>query len=267
VALLPIHNEAVTLLDVLERVAPRVDGIICVDDASTDATPGILRAFARKHPRTRVVTLPENQGMAGALKTGFLLVQRMFSQGLLKGEDLVVTLDADGQHRPEYIPELERHLRDRDVDVVLTRRDFSVYPAYKILGNAFLTLTNSILSGRRYHDVESGLRMLKVRTILPILRFYTGSGYSCAQEIALISARLGFRIDNDLRVRVDHYRPGTTVWDGFIVLFYSLLAYGRCRLGLEVRLDLDPPSLDGFRTVPGRGRRKARRGRRGRHGT
>lgn len=111
--------------------------------------------------------------------------------------------------------------------MVLTRRDFSVYPKYKIWGNRFLTWTNSLLSGFKYYDVESGLRFLKVKTIGPILKFYTGLKYSCAQEIALISAREGFKIDNNFVVEIAYYRPGTTIWDGFVVLFLSFLTYLR----------------------------------------
>ena len=145
----------------------------------------------------------------------------------------MVTIDPDAQPNLEYIPELAALLARRKADLVLTRRDFSVYPLYKVLGNRFLTWTNSILSGTRYRDVESGLRLLKVKTLEPILRYYTGVQYSCAQEIALISARSGFRIDNDFRVEIAYYRPGTTFWDGFIVLGLSLLTFAKWGLGLD----------------------------------
>jgi glycosyltransferase involved in cell wall biosynthesis len=227
IAVIPVYNEQNTLEDILPRVAKRVDFLVCVNDGSRDNSLILLRKFSKKRRNTYIVDLPRNNGMAGALKQGFLFVLYLAGKKIVQVEDVVVTIDADGQHKPEYIPALLRHLTGQKSDVVLTRRDFSVYPAYKIWGNRFLTWTNSILSGKKYNDVESGLRLLKVKTLIPILRYYQGVKYSCAQEIALISARSGFKIDNEFKVKVPRYRAGTTVWDGFIVLALSLFVFAR----------------------------------------
>lgn len=232
IVVLPVYNEEKTLTDILRRISPRVDTLVCVNDGSKDASLPLLEKFARKRNNAYILDLPANSGMAGALKQGFLFVLYLEGKKLVKEGDIVVTIDADGQHKPEYIPGLVRHLQAKKADVVLTRRDFSVYPRYKIWGNRFLTWTNSLLSGKKYNDVESGLRLLKVKTLRPILEYYWGVKYSCAQEIALISARQGFRIDNEYKVEVPRYRAGTTVWDGFIVLGVSLLIYTRQTLGL-----------------------------------
>ncbi len=227
IVVLPVYNEENSLGNILPRIASRADYLVCVNDGSRDKSPALLRGFAQKRKYTFIVDLPVNGGMAGALKQGFLFVLYLVKKGLVGPEDIVVTIDADGQHKPEYIPELVRHMARRKADVVLTRRNFSVYPVYKIWGNRFLTWTNSMLSGKKYRDVESGLRLLKVKTLKPILRYYQGVKYSCAQEIALISARSGFKIDNEFEVEVPLYRAGTTLWDGFIVLALSLFVFFR----------------------------------------
>ncbi len=239
IAVVPVFNEHKTLKSILERIAPQVDVLICVNDGSEDDSLKILKTFASKKNNFFVVDLPFNTGMAGAIKQGFLFTLYLEKVGFVQADDVVVTIDADGQHKPEYITAIVKYLLRKKADVVLTRRDFSVYPLYKIWGNRFLTWTNSILSGFKYYDVESGLRFLKVKTIAPILKFYTGMKYSCAQEIALISAREGFKIDNDFVVEISYYRPGTTVWDGFIVLFLSFFTFlrWRFRLGSIVSLD------------------------------
>ena len=262
IAVVPIYNEAKTLKGVLERIGSQVDDLICVNDGSMDDSLSILERFAKNRKNTFVVDRPANGGMAAALKTGFLFVLYLEKLGKTSGGDIVVTIDADGQHKPEYIGEIVKYFIHKKVDVVLTQRDFSVYPLYKILGNRFLTWTNSVLSGMRYNDVESGLRFLKVKTLRPILDFYTGVGYSCAQEIALISARRGFKIDNDFKVGIAYYRAGTTLWDGFIVLFMSLLAYARLALNLKPKR-LPEDSLMGAsysrsRALWGHGRQKKR---------
>lgn len=238
VAVLPIFNEEKHLVSVLRKLKPSVDYLVCVNDGSSDGSREILRGFSKKYRGLFLVDLTVNSGMAGALKQGFLFVLYLRDKGILKDTDIVVTLDADGQHKPEYIPGLVRYMLKKKAEVVLTRRDFSVYPKYKIWGNRFLTLTNSLLSGHEYHDVESGLRLLQVRTLHTILSFYTGIKYSCAQEIALITARAGFRIDNDFLVQISYYRVGTTVWDGFIVLALSLWCFGRMLVGRKQTLDI-----------------------------
>lgn len=240
---LPVYNEEKNLERILPRIARHSDAVICVNDGSRDGSLDILKKFARRRG-VFLLDLPVNRGMAGALKAGFQFVLYLQSRDLVKGEDLVVTIDADGQHKPEYIPRLVKYLGAQGADVVLTRRDFSVYPTYKIWGNRFLTWTNSLLSGMRYRDVESGLRLLKVRTLSPILRYYTGVKYSCAQEIAFISAREGFKIDNDFEVEIAYYRPGTTVWDGFIVLALSLFVFTRWILRLSLTPTLDLPLME-----------------------
>jgi len=212
---------------------------VCVNDGSRDNSLEILKTWAHKRKKLFIVNLSMNSGMAGALKTGFLFVLYLAQMGKVGPEDVVVTIDADGQHKPEYIPVIRKYMIRKKVDVVLTCRNFSVYPMYKILGNRFLSWTNSILSGMKYKDVESGLRMLKVKTLKPILEYYTGVKYSCAQEIALISARSGFEIDNDFQVDIAYYRAGTTVWDGFIVLFMSFLTFWRWRLKLSKHVVFD----------------------------
>jgi glycosyltransferase involved in cell wall biosynthesis len=244
IVVLPVYNEEKTLENILPRVAKQVDYLVCVNDGSRDKSLSLLRNFAKKRKNTFVVDLPANTGMAGALKQGFLFVLYLAGKKLVGPADIVVTIDADGQHKPEYIPGLVRYMTARKADVVLTRRDFSVYPIYKIWGNRFLTWTNSILSGQKYRDVESGLRLLRVKTLEPILGYYQGVKYSCAQEIALISARSGFKIDNEFEVEVPLYRAGTTVWDGFIVLGMSLYVFTRWLFKASSPVHWDSPLME-----------------------
>jgi glycosyltransferase involved in cell wall biosynthesis len=232
--LLPIFNEASSLENILVRVSRSADRLVLVDDGSSDATPSILKRFAKQRVGTYLLRLPENRGMAGALETGFRFVIYLQKIGEASSEDVLATMDADGQHRPEYLPNGQKILCARGLDVLLTKRDFRVYPLYKIIGNRFLTFTNRILSGYPYQDVESGMRFIRMGALPSILKFYLGRRYSCAQEIALLSVRQGLKVSNDYNVDVPCYRPGTTVWDGFVVLAYSIAAYGRWLLNLPV---------------------------------
>ncbi len=235
VAIIPIYNEAPTVRAVLDDVTRRVDRVIAVDDGSTDDTPVLLGGLAARNRHVTVIRLPRNVGMAGALKRGFQEAERWLKRGMLHKNDVLINIDADGQHKSEYIPAVLKTMARGNWEIVLTRRDFSKYPLYKRLGNRALSWVSRVLSGHPYHDVESGFRFMRARVVPHLLDYFTGWRYSCAQEIALITALGGFRVNNTFVVRIAYYRPGTTIWDGFIVLLMSLYTFARVRLGLKVR--------------------------------
>ena len=91
--LIPAFNAAETLGAVVARVCEQGCHALVIDDGSRDATREIAeRAGAR------VVGHAVNQGKGKALQTGF-------AEALRAGHELVITLDADGQHEPEAIPQ------------------------------------------------------------------------------------------------------------------------------------------------------------------
>ncbi|KKW30984.1 MAG: hypothetical protein UY76_C0069G0003 [Candidatus Uhrbacteria bacterium GW2011_GWA2_52_8d] len=90
-ALIPAYNEETTIADVLTRTRPYVDGMIVVDDGSSDRTAEIARTQGAV-----VVSHVINRGLGAAIGTGFAAAQSL-------GADVVVTLDADGQHDPAEI--------------------------------------------------------------------------------------------------------------------------------------------------------------------
>ncbi len=234
-AIVPIYNEAPTVLAVLSEVQERVDMLIAVDDGSTDDTPRLLRDWADKRRQVTIIRLKKNVGMAGALKKGFQHAETLLRQGLLDPDDILVNIDADGQHRPEYIPAIISTMERGKWDIVLTRRDFSKYPLYKRAGNRILSWLARGLSGFPYRDVESGLRFMRAKVVPELLDYFTGWRYSCAQEIALITAIKGYRVNNSYKVKIAYYRPGASIWDGFIVLAMSVYCFLRLKMEWKVR--------------------------------
>jgi len=111
---IPAYNEADTIGDVLadlpEQVHGRVVRAVVVSDGSDDAT----RRAADRHDAI-VVEHPVNQGQGGALKTGFDIAND-------HGADIVVTMDADGQHPVDQLPQLVRPIVDDEADYVLGSR-------------------------------------------------------------------------------------------------------------------------------------------------
>jgi len=110
----PAYNEAATIGDVLTSLPDTVRGYtvqaVVVSDGSDDPTTRV----ARKHDAI-VVEHPLNQGQGGALKTGFEIARR-------HGADIVVTMDADGQHPVDQLDAIVAPIDDDKADYVLGSR-------------------------------------------------------------------------------------------------------------------------------------------------
>ncbi len=219
---------------VAESVASRVDLLVLVDDGSTDGSLDRAVFVARCRDNIEVLQLPRNLGMSTALREGFLYVVSRMRAGELDPGDILLTLDADGQHDSDEVEALCSHLTGEVLDVALTRRDFSLYPAYKRIGNRLMTLWGRIWSGYRYHDVESGFRALRLKVLPSLLDYFTGYRYSCAQEIAILTARLGFRVDNSFVTVIRRYRSQTGGRDVFVNAWLGFWAFIRWLLDLKV---------------------------------
>ncbi|WP_206424966.1 DUF2304 family protein [Halosimplex salinum] len=111
---IPAYNEADTIGPVLAELPGRIHDhvvqAVVVSDGSDDAT----RRAADEYDAI-VVEHPINQGQGGALKTGFDIARQ-------HGADIVVTMDADGQHPVDQLPELVRPIVDDEADYVLGSR-------------------------------------------------------------------------------------------------------------------------------------------------
>ena len=104
---LPVYNEEKYVQEVLQSVSCYAEDILVVDDGSTDGTARRLRAFGK---RVHVVTHAKNQGYGAALRSAFQF-------GIEGNYDVLVTIDCDGQHEPQRIPEFVAACRDSSVGV------------------------------------------------------------------------------------------------------------------------------------------------------
>lgn len=159
-AVVPAYNEAATVAAVVEAVhrhAPRFD-VLVVDDGSTDDTPGVARAAG-----ARVLRLPFNLGIGGAVQAGFVYAQE-------HDYDFVAQVDGDGQHDPRELQKLIDEMDRAGVDMVCGSRFLSVdfhYPApiSRRTGiHVFAFLLSRIIDGR-VSDPTSGFRLYNRRAI------------------------------------------------------------------------------------------------------
>lgn len=107
VVLVPVYNEERHIIGLLERLRQVYAGdVLFVDDGSRDRSGVLLQSL--QGPNTRVILQPENRGYGATLLRGFSEVEKA-------GYDFVITMDSDGQHRPDWIPEFFRVIEDWDV--------------------------------------------------------------------------------------------------------------------------------------------------------
>jgi dolichol-phosphate mannosyltransferase len=145
---IPCYRVIGQVLDVIARIGPEVGRIFVVDDACPDHSGDlVLRQCA--DARVTVVTHAENQGVGGAMVTGY-------RAALAAGADIVVKVDGDGQMDPALIPRFIKALVQGQADYTKGNRFYDLeslrtMPRVRLFGNAVLSLVNKIASG--YWDV------------------------------------------------------------------------------------------------------------------
>jgi hypothetical protein len=157
---IPAYNEAGNIGRVIRGLPPDVCGLalrpIVVDDGSADDTMELAR-----EADAAAVHLPLNRGQGAALRTGYRLA-------LATGARLVVTMDADGQHRPSELPRLVEPILEGKADVVNGSRVLGAadptHAARKLGIKVFASLL-SVLTTSRVTDPACGYRAVRTEAL------------------------------------------------------------------------------------------------------
>lgn len=210
--IVPCYNEEKRISNVLERIK-KLDldkKIIVVDDGSSDNTCEILRD---NFEDILLLEHSANLGKGAALKTGCEAAIKL-------GGEVVVFIDADGQHPSEVIPQMIKKLRRDNLDLVFASRkiELSRMPLVFFLGNKFLTNIINFTSGVYLSDSLSGLRAFKL-AVYPQLA-WKGSGYSVETEMIVNAGKSKLKYGQVMfdTIYLDNYK-GTTPFDGIKILF------------------------------------------------
>ncbi len=147
IAIIPAYNEEKTIAEVLDGARVFVDEIIVINDGSSDRTEEIALS-----KNAIVVSHIINRGLGAAIGSGF-------DAALLRGADIAITLDADGQHDPAEIPKFIRKIID-GADVVIGSRMLSPggMPWYRRIANRLGNMVTLFLFGAYVTDSQSGFR-------------------------------------------------------------------------------------------------------------
>jgi glycosyltransferase involved in cell wall biosynthesis len=184
---------------------------VVVDDGSSDDTGGVARAEGAIVVRHRV-----NLGKGGALLTGCEAAERL-------GADIIVTMDADGQHRPEDVPRLLAPILAGATDMVVGVRALAgEMPGIQRAGNHALNLCIKGLFGVSISDTQCGFRAFRT-ACYPKLR-WRSRGYAVESEMLVRMVRAGLPWEEISIGTIYHDRyKGTQPADGLRILYQMVL--------------------------------------------
>jgi len=175
---IPAFNEEAGIAAVVAGVLAQgmFREVLVVDDGSRDAT-----AARAEQAGARVVRHPYNKGNGAAVKTGLREARA----------DLVLLLDADGQHDPAAIGSLIGPLGE--FDMVIGARSSADQPWLRALGNAVFKALSSWLTGRPIPDLTCGFRAASRQKMLEILHLLP-NGFSYPTTSCLAFLKAGFNV-------------------------------------------------------------------------
>ena len=180
---IPAFNEEKNIAAILVKLKKISQNIIVCDDGSNDLTATIaegLGAIVIRHER--------NLGYGAAIKTIFLKAQEI-------NADVLITFDADGQHRIEDIEKVLEPIKSNIADVVIGSRFLNNnqdIPKYRKVGIKTITELTNIVGGTKITDSQSGFRAYNKKILENIKPTETGMGIST--EILIKTQKAGFRI-------------------------------------------------------------------------
>ena len=180
---IPAYNEEKNIAKIIVELKKVADEILVCDDGSTDSTSVIaesLGAIVIKHSK--------NSGYGSAIRSIFLKSREI-------NAELLVTIDADGQHNTEDIKKVIKPIMDGQSDISIGSRFLGGddnAPKYRKLGiNIITKVTNSSLS-EKITDAQSGFRAYNSKILQSLTPSDSGMGIST--EILIKSSNLGFKI-------------------------------------------------------------------------
>ncbi len=152
---IPVYNHLDTLRDVVERTLPVCPEVVVVDDGSTPPAATVLEGLD-----VTIVRHERNRGKGAALRTGADMAHRL-------GKSHMATIDADGQHDPQDLPQLIAAVERNPWSLVIGRRDFTApnVPTGSKVGRTFGNFWIRLQTGQIPGDIQSGYRIYPVCVI------------------------------------------------------------------------------------------------------
>ena len=152
--IIPAYNEESNIEKTVTAIQKNAAGFdyVIINDCSVDRTREIC-----EEKGYNIVNLPINLGIGGAVQTGY-------KYALEYGYDVAVLVDGDGQHDPEFLDTMAKHLMDNHLDMVIGSRfiEKQGFQSSRLrrVGIVFFSKLIFLLTGHKITDPTSGLRMI-----------------------------------------------------------------------------------------------------------
>jgi dolichol-phosphate mannosyltransferase len=193
VVILPSYNEAENVLplsaDVLSRDASLE--VLVVDDNSPDGTGDLVDKAREDEPRLHLLRRPGKLGLGSAYLAGF-------REALVRGADLVLTMDCDYSHHPRYLPGMLQAMEQADMVIgsrYVPGGGVENWALRRRLLSRFANFYTRVLLRLPVRDCTAGFRCYRREVIERVDPFtIESSGYSFLEEMVWRVHRHGFRI-------------------------------------------------------------------------
>ena len=180
---IPAFNEEKNIASIILKLKKIADKIIVCNDGSTDLTADVAKELG-----TIVVNHSKNLGYGSAIRSIFLKAKELDSE-------ILVTFDADGQHRIEDIQNVIEPIIKNNADIVIGSRflsDNSEVPNYRKFGINIITKITNASIHEKLTDSQSGFRAYNNKVLTELALADLGMGIST--EILIKASAKGFKI-------------------------------------------------------------------------
>ena len=202
---IPAYNEEKRISNVISDLRKYKYHNIIVDDGSNDKTSEIA-----KKSKVVVLRLKRNKGKGTALRIGCDFAVK-------KGANVIISMDADGQHEPEEIPRLIAALENKDI-VLTYRRRTKTMPLFYRIGNLGIDFITRVLYRAYIRDTQSGYKAFTAEAYRKIR--WKAKEYAVESEIIhnMLKNRLKF-VQVPIRTVYHEKYKGTNLCDGIKIFF------------------------------------------------
>jgi len=211
---IPAFNEEKNIGSMIVELLKFVDIVIVCNDGSNDNTGMIAKKMG-----AIVVNHERNLGYGAGIKSLFLKAREL-------GVDVLVTLDADGQHRPEDVLTVLEPIKKHETDIVIGSRfldqNQQQIPSYRRAGIKIITKLANTTLDKTITDSQSGFRAYNSNVLSEIIPLEHGMGVS--NEILIKANKKGFTI-SEVPIVVSYQGDTSThnpVSHGASVIFSTL---------------------------------------------
>lgn len=202
--LVPTYNNEKTLNRVIDGVLEYAHDVLVVCDGATDNSLSILKAY---HDKITLIHYLPNKGKGNALKVGF-------KKAVELGFEYAISIDSDGQHYPEDIPNFIEKIQEEPGALIVGSRNMNQehVPGKSSFGNKFSNFWFRLETGINLPDTQSGYRLYPVKKLSKI-KFYTEK-FEFEIEVMVKAAWADIPVTSvpiqvlyNPEERVSHFRP------------------------------------------------------------